>query len=106
MENRYLAQTVNMNGQQITGPLQGINNLGDIVNKMTMFLLPLAGIILLFVLIWGGYDYMMSQGKPDKIKSAQAKITTGLIGFILLILAFFLTKLLTTIFGLSGWSPF
>jgi len=99
--NKYLAQQMNVGGQSIEGPLQGINNLGDVVNKVVMFMIPLAGIILLFVMIWGGFDYLMSQGQPEKIKSAQAKISTGLIGFFLLIISYVLVKLITRIFGVG-----
>lgn len=96
-----LSQTVNFGGQTITGPLEGIDNLGQLVSRVLQFLLPLAGVVLLFVLIWGGYDYMMSQGNPERLKGAQAKITTGLIGFGLLVFSYLIVKLLATIFGLG-----
>ena len=97
----YLTQQMNVGGQQITGPLQGINNLSDVINKVVELSIPLAGIILLLVLIWGGYDFMMSQGQPEKIKNAQAKITTGIIGFVLLIISYIVVKLIAKIFGLG-----
>ena len=102
MENQFLSQSVNLDGQTIEGPLEGINTLGDLVSQVLRFLLPLGGIVLLLVLIWGGYDYMMSQGNPEKLKSAQAKITTGLIGFALLVFSYLIVRLLSTIFGLGG----
>jgi len=93
---------LNLNGTTIEGPLDSrINTLGDLVNRVLTFLLPMAGIVLLFVLIWGGYDYMMSQGNPEKIKSAQAKITTGLIGFFLLISSYLVVRVIAAIFGLD-----
>jgi len=63
--------------------------------------MPMAGIVLLFVLISGGYDYMISQGNAEKMKSAQAKITSGVIGFILLIASFLITRIIALIFGLG-----
>ncbi len=99
--DKLIAQTVNINGQSIEGALVGISTIGDIVTRILGILIPIAGIILLFVLIWGGYDYMMSQGNPEKIKSAQAKMTTGIIGFVLLIISFFLVRLIAKIFGLD-----
>lgn len=105
-----LTQSVNLGGQTIEGPLKirGSNGeiisnpkIGDIVSSITQFIFPLAGVILLFVLIWGGYEFMMSQGNPEKIKGAQAKITTGIIGFVLLALSFFITRIITMIFGLQ-----
>jgi len=105
--HNYLAQKICIGGQCVTGalPTTGpgkINTLADLVNKIVNFLIPLAAVILLFVFIWGGYDYMMSQGAPDKIKSAQAKFTTGIIGLVLLLLAYVIVRTIGGIFGLAG----
>src|SRR3989338_7709720 len=106
--SHYLAQKICIGGLTtcIDGPLPsgagGINTIGDLVNRVVQFLIPLAALILLLVFIWAGYDYMMSQGNPEKLKSAQAKLTTGLIGFVLLMLAFLIVRLLSFIFGLGG----
>ena len=102
MKNNYLAQVVNVGGNEIKGPLVGINTLADVVNRLITFIVPVGGVILLLVLIWGGYDYMMSGGAPDKLKSAQAKLTTAIIGFVLLITSYILVKVITMIFGISG----
>ncbi len=107
MKNQFLSQSVNFGGQTIEGPLKiaGVSSseitLGHIVSRVLQFMLPLAGVALLFVLIWGGYDFMMSQGNAEKIKSAQAKITTGLIGFGLLVFSYLIVRLITAIFGLQ-----
>jgi TRAP-type C4-dicarboxylate transport system permease small subunit len=98
---RYLAQRVCVQGQCFDGPLVGMNTLGDVVNKLMSFLVPLASIVLFIVLIMGGYDFLMSQGNAEKIKSGRAKITAGIIGFILIALAFVITKLVAYILGLG-----
>ncbi len=104
---KILSQSININGQPIKGPLEipGVSpdeiTLGHIISRILSFILPIAGIILLFVLIWGGFDYMTSGGDANKIKNAQAKITTGLIGFGLLIFSYLLTKLISVIFGIQ-----
>lgn len=49
--SKVLAQSINVGGQAIEGPLEGVDTLADIVNKVVSLLIPLAGIILLFVLI-------------------------------------------------------
>ncbi len=90
-----------VNGQQICGPLVGFNNIGDIINKVVPFVISLAGIILFFVLMWGGYDYVTSQGTPEKLKTANAKITAAVIGFVLLVLSYFLTRIVAFIFGVG-----
>lgn len=101
MEGKYFAQKMTIGGQEITGPLVGINNVGDLIGEILKFLIPLAGIILLFVVIWGGYDLILSQGSAEKIKGAKAKITAGIIGFVLLVTSFLLIKLIERIFDLN-----
>jgi succinate dehydrogenase hydrophobic anchor subunit len=97
---RYLAQQVKINDQIIEGPLQ-FNTLGEIVSRVVnFFLIPISGVILLLVFIWAGYDFMTSEGNPEKIKSAQAKMTTGIIGIVLLVLAFLIVKVVELILGI------
>lgn len=101
--NKLLVQNISISGTEIKGPLDpNIQNLGGLISRILSFIIPLAGIVLLFVLIWGGFDYMMSQGNPEKVKSAQAKITTGLIGFFLLISSYLIVRVIAGIFGLGG----
>jgi hypothetical protein len=104
---KLLAQSLNVgtgaSSTTITGPLDSsVDSLGKIISLGLSFLMPIAGIILLLVLISGGYDFMLSQGNPEKIKSAQGKITSGIIGFILLLISFLVTRLVASIFGLGG----
>jgi hypothetical protein len=87
--------------QVIQGPLT-FNTLPELINRLNVFLIPLASIILFLVLIWGGYDFMMSGGQEDKISAGKAKITTAIIGFVLLVLSYFMARLLGTIFGVGG----
>jgi TRAP-type C4-dicarboxylate transport system permease small subunit len=95
------AQEVKMNGVSLKGPLQGYNTIGDIVNNLVPFVITIGGIMLFLILMWGGYDYVTSQGTPEKIKSANAKITAAIIGFVLLVLSFLITRIISYIFGVG-----
>lgn len=85
----------------IDGPLVGIENLSDLVNKVLTFFIPFAALVLFGVLVWGGYDFLLSQGVPEKVKAGRAKITAGLIGFGLLISSYVIVKLIASILGLG-----
>lgn len=101
MINNVFAQEIKVNGMSIKGPLEGYSTIGDIINNVVPFVMSLAGIILFFVLMWGGFDYVTSQGVPEKLKTANAKITAGVIGFVLLVLSFLITRVLAYIFGVG-----
>lgn len=100
--HNVLAAGLKIGNEEISSPLdKNFNSVGDVVTKVTTFLIPLGAVILLFVLIWGGYDFMMSQGNPEKVKGARTKITTGIIGFVLMVFAFIIARLLAYIFNLG-----
>ncbi len=95
------AQQVNLNGVGIEGPLKGYETIGDVINNLVPFVISIGGVLLFFILMWGGYDYVTSQGTPEKIKSANAKITAAVVGFILLVLSFLITRVISYIFGVG-----
>jgi uncharacterized membrane protein len=101
MIKTVFAQDINVNGMSIKGPLVGYSSIADIINNVVPFVMTLAGIILFFILMWGGFDYVMSQGQPEKLKTANAKITAAVIGFVLLVLSFLITRVLSYIFGVG-----
>lgn len=101
--HRLLAQSVKINGQDIQGPLDPqIKDLASLVNRLMSFLIPLAIIILFFVIMISGYNYMTSGGDPAKLKTAQAHIVSGIIGIVLLVSAYLIAKLAAMIFGFGG----
>ncbi len=101
MIKSVLAQEVRLNGVEFKGPLQGYDTIGDVINNLVPFVISIGGILLFFILMWGGYDYVTSQGTPEKIKSANAKITAAIVGFILLVLSFLITRVISYIFGVG-----
>lgn len=101
-----LAQCIRVSGQEICGPAKQFNGVAistpaDLVNQIMPFVYGFSLVILLFVFIWGGFDLMTSRGDPAKLKTARAKITSGIIGVILLAVAFLITQFISRIFGLG-----
>ncbi|MFZ1549571.1 MAG: hypothetical protein WBB49_01385 [Microgenomates group bacterium] len=98
--------TIGENGPQICGPAKQFNGTAiqtpaDVVNQVMPFAYGLSLVILLFVFIWGGFDLILSRGAPEKIKTAKAKITSGIIGVILLAVAYLIVQVASRIFGLG-----
>lgn len=61
----------------------------------------LLGIIALFLLIYGGFIWMSSQGDPEKVKKAKQIIYNTIIGLIVIFSAFAISSFLMS--WLSGW---
>ena len=104
MNKQLLAQsfTINGTGATINGPLENISTLGDVVNKILPFTIAFGGIALFLILMWGGYDFLMSQGNPEKVKAGGAKITAAIVGFVLLVSSYLITRFINFILNPSS----
>lgn len=88
----------------IEGPLRpelAAAGVGGIISVLLSFLYAIAAVLLFFIFVWGGFDILTSAGNEEKLTSGGQKITSGIIGFILLILAFFITRIVAFVFGLD-----
>ncbi len=47
-----------------------------------------AAIVLIFMLLWGAWDWLISEGEKEKLQNAQRKIISALIGIVLFAIAF------------------
>ncbi len=101
-----IAQRVKIGNHEIVGPLQGIETIGDVVNRVLGFFVPFVGIILTLTFVWAGYDLLTSGGNPEKVKSAKAKLTTAIIGVIILVGSFLVAKIAAYIFNLDSAGMF
>lgn len=88
--------------QTLKGPLVGIESLADLISAILSFLFPLAGILLFVYLVWGGFQFMLSQGNPEKVQAGKDIITHALMGFLLLIFSLFIVRLIALVFKLGG----
>lgn len=59
-----------------------------LVGNIISAFLGILGIILVVVIIRGGFLYMMAGGNEDQVKKAKQWIINGIIGLILIVLAF------------------
>lgn len=58
----------------------GLSDVWLIVAAVVEILLRLAAIIAVVIIIWGGVDFITSQGDPDKASKARGTIVNALIG--------------------------
>jgi len=106
-----LAQ-VQIGNQFFTGGTAGSSvfagqDLKGVSSLVTLFLrgaFVLAGLILLFYFILGGIGMIGSAGKNDPKAAEQAKqtITSAVMGFVVVFTAYWIVKLLGTLFGIQN----
>lgn len=77
------------------------DNLGQIVDKIVPFVFGTAGLFLLFYLIIGGFGIMTSKGDPKALEAARQKITTALVGFMIIFVSYWIVQLFGAILGVQ-----
>lgn len=77
-------------------------SMGGFIGNILPYVFGVAGIALLIYLILGGLQIMTSRGDPKAMQSAQAKITNALIGFVIIIFAYFIVQIFGQVFGIQS----
>ena len=92
------------NSPQAAGIAGGTNaNLGTLITSLLPNALIGAGVIFLFLLLGAGFSMISSAGRDDAKAAAQAKntITFSVIGFLLVISAYFILQAVGVITGID-----
>lgn len=87
-----------------TGFIFENKKIGQIVggsNGLLGYIYVAAGLILLLMLISGGIGLMTSGGNPDKMKAGYGKITSALIGFLIVFVSYMVVQIVERIFGVD-----
>ncbi len=65
-------------------------------------LLMTAGVIAAVIMvIWAGIQWTTSDGDKQKVAAARARLTWGIIGLIIILLAYFIVSMLSHLFGVN-----
>ena len=73
-------------------------NIGTIVSSLLPYLFIFGGIILLGMLVYGGFEMMTSLGNEEKFKGGAERIKNALIGFLMLFGVYWLAQLAQVLF--------
>ena len=78
-------------------------NISDFVSAIITGAISIAGVILLFILIMGGFGMIAGAGNdnPEKVEKGKKAATSALIGFVVVFMAYWIVKLIETITGLN-----
>jgi hypothetical protein len=103
MTTAVLAQGVNIE-EYFNPPFASF---GELISTLLPNLFILAGVILLFLLLGGGFAFIINAGKGQQEGAAKSGkvITAALIGFLIIIGSYWLIQIISTITGLNILNP-
>lgn len=77
-------------------------NFGQVISDILPIIFTVTGILLLIFLLMGGFQLMFAAGDPKKVQGAWGKITSAVIGFVVIFVAYWLTQLIGNIFNIQA----
>jgi len=89
----------------ITLPKDAVSNkfptIGSVVSAVLPYVYVIAGLAMLVVIIAGGVELMTAAGDPAKSKAGYGKISAGIVGFIIIFVAYFVAQLVQVMLGVK-----
>ncbi len=66
--------------------------LGTVLTSFGEVALYVGGFLMFFWAVWGVFDYLLAEGNKEGLAKARKKIQWAIVGFIILLLAFFISN--------------
>jgi len=76
-----------------------LTTLPEIINAFFTLALPLAGLILLGIIIYAGFTILTGANNPEKVDQGKKILTQGLIGFFIVFATYWLAQIIEVLTG-------
>ena len=73
---------------------------GGIISRILDFAFPLAGMVLFVMIVVGGFQMIMGGGEQKALEAGRQRVTTAIVGFILLFASYWIAQLLEQLFNI------
>jgi len=97
--------TVFAESLQNLAPNPGLSSFGPLISAIVRNAFVLAGIICLFLLIFGGFQVIVSAGDAKKAEQGKTAITGAVVGLLLVFGSFWIVQVIQVITGMNLLSP-
>lgn len=64
------------------------------VNEIIPIAVAIGGVIAFLLIVFGGFQIILSAGNPDKVKAGQEMITSAIAGLLLILFSIFILRLI------------
>ena len=99
--NKLLAAKYTITGPGITPTGNSASQLESIISSVIGVLTIVGFIYFAIQIILAGYSFVSSQGEAAKLEAARNRLTNGILGIVIVVIAFGLTAFLANLLGLK-----
>ena len=86
----------------VATPAQGYKDLGAFIGNVLTVLFTIAVLVVLFMLVWGAYEWITSGGDKEAVGKARGRILNALIGLAVLAVAYALAAVAAQFLGFNN----
>lgn len=79
----------------------GASGISKFLSNLIALIYTLAAIVLIFMIMWGAWDWLTSEGDKEKLDSARKKIINALVGIVLFAAAFAIIQVMGQFTGFT-----
>ncbi|MDD2225392.1 MAG: hypothetical protein PHP97_04520 [Candidatus Shapirobacteria bacterium] len=102
LTNQLLAYTLTGPGIAVTSGADSISTLEKIISSI-IGILTIVGVIYFTIqIILAGFSLIASQGDPKEFQSSKKRLTTNVIGLVIIIIAYGLGALIASLLGMNS----
>jgi hypothetical protein len=102
---KVFAQDINYgdlnNAIGLSGGKVSTDSLGSIIGGFLPYLLAIAGLILFGMLVMGGFTMLAGAADKESQEKGKKQITSAVIGFLVIFLAYWIAQILQVIFKIN-----
>lgn len=83
-------------------PGNSVSQLEEIISNIIGFVTIIAFVFFLFQIIFAGYTFMSANGDEKKLETSRKKLTNGILGLTIVVVAYGLTAFIAKLLGLGS----
>jgi len=91
--------------ENVTGPegftYEGNTQIGPLLGNLIPYIFAFAGMIMFVMFIMAGFTLLTAVGNKEKVAKGSAMMTSSIIGFVIIFVAYWIMQLLEMILGIN-----
>ncbi|MBQ6449642.1 hypothetical protein IJJ08_01935 [bacterium] len=88
-------------GKKDTAVIKNYSNFGIMINILAVVLTIASGVLFFFLILTAGYQLVFAGGKEEALRSAKKRLTTGIVGMLIVISAYWIAQILVGMTGMG-----
>lgn len=85
----------------LKGDPTGAGGISKFLSNFVVLIYSISAIVLIFMILWGAFEWIISEGDKEKLANAQKKLLNAFIGIIILAIAFAVIAVFGTFTGFT-----